>query len=80
MSEVKRGRINLKGTGSKPVKGNISDNQIHLILGIPKQTLRDWCESETYRRDLYWFLKSLNKEELKEFSEKSKVLKKNHKL
>lgn len=61
-----------KGTGSKPSTGNISDNQIHLILGIPKRTLQDWKESETYRTGLYWFLKSMTKQELLDFKEKSK--------
>lgn len=64
---------NLKpGTGSKPVTGNVSDNQIHIILEIPKRTLLDWKESEGYRRGLYWFLKSMTKQELLAFKEKSK--------
>lgn len=61
-----------KGTGSKPIKGNISDNQIRLIIGIPKQTLTDWKNSNNYRKDLYWLLKSMTKKELIAFKEKSK--------
>lgn len=60
-----------KGTGSKPQTGNVSDNQIHIILGIPKQTLTDWKNSNNYRRDLYWFLKSMTKKELLEYKEMS---------
>ena len=64
---------NLKaGTGSKPIQGNISDNQIHIILDIPKQTLTDWKKSSNYRSGLYWFLKSMTKQELQEFKDKSK--------
>ena len=58
--------------GSKPVQGNISDNQLHLILNIPKQTLIDWKKSNSYRKDLYWFLKSMSKEDIEEFKTKSK--------
>ena len=58
--------------GSKPVQGNISDNQLHLILGVPKQTLIDWKKSNSYRKDLYWFLKSMSKEDIEEFKTKSK--------
>lgn len=64
-----------KGKGSKPIKGNISDNQIHLILGIPKQTLTDWRDSSSYRSGLYWLLKSMTKKELLEYKEKSKEFK-----
>lgn len=60
------------GKGSKPIKGNISDNQIHLILGIPKQTLTDWKNSDNYRKDLYWLLKSITKKELHNLKEESK--------
>ena len=60
------------GKGSKPVQGNISDNQLHLILNIPKQTLIDWKKSNSYRKDLYWFLKSMSKEDIEEFKTKSK--------
>lgn len=61
-----------KGTGSKPSTGNISDNQVHLILGIPIKTLSDWKVSDNYRKNLYWFLKSMTKKELLEYKEKSK--------
>ena len=59
-----------KGTGSKPIQGNISNNQIHIILA--KQTLTDWKNSSNYRAGLYWLLKSITKQELLEFKEKSK--------
>lgn len=62
---------NFKGKGSKPITGNISDNQIHLILEIPKTTLRDWKNSDGYRKKLYWLLKSMKKEELVAYKEKS---------
>ena len=58
--------------GSKPIQGNISDNQLHLILNIPKQTLIDWKKSDSYRKDLYWFLKTMTKEEIEEHKTKSK--------
>jgi len=61
-----------KGKGSKPIQGNISDNQLHIILEIPKQTLTDWKKSDSYRNSLYWLLKSITKQELLEFKEKSK--------
>lgn len=61
-----------KAQGSKPVKGNISDNQIHIILKIPKTTLKDWKKSNGYKCGLYWFLKSMTKEELLDMKEKSK--------
>lgn len=61
-----------KGTGSKPIKGNVSDNQIYILLGIPKQTLTDWKNSDSYRKQLYWFLKTMTKQELIEYKEKSK--------
>ena len=61
-----------KGTGSKPIQGNISNNQLHIILEIPKQTLTDWKNSNNYRAGLYWLLKSMTKQELLEFKEKSK--------
>ena len=60
------------GKGSKPIQGNISDNQLHLILGVPKQTLIDWKKSNNYRKDLYWFLKSMTKQEIEEYKIKSK--------
>jgi len=60
------------GEGSKPSTGNISDNQIHLILNIPKRTLTDWKKSNNYRRGLYWLLKSLKKDELLKYQKKSK--------
>jgi len=60
------------GKGSKPVQGNISDNQLHLILNIPKQTLIDWKKSDSYRKELYWFLKSMSKEDIEGFKTKSK--------
>jgi len=62
-----------KSTGSKPIKGNISDNQIHLILNIPKSTLRDWKDSYGYRRNLYWLLKTMSKEQLEQLSSDSRV-------
>jgi hypothetical protein len=61
-----------KGIGSSPVKGNVSDNQIHKILKIPKSTLTDWKNSDTYKKQLYWFLKSMNKVELSQYKEVSK--------
>jgi len=63
-----------KGKGSKPIKGNISDNQLHIILEIPKQTLTDWKESDSYRNSLYWLLKSMTKQELLDYKEKSKKI------
>jgi len=60
------------GKGSSPIKGNISDNQLHLILNIPKQTLSDWKNSNSYRRKLYWLLKSMTKQEVEEYKTKSK--------
>jgi len=60
------------GKGSKPIQGNISDNQLHLILGVPKQTLADWKNSNSYRKNLYWFLKSMSKEEIEDYKTKSK--------
>ena len=64
--------INLKkGTGSKPTKGNISDNQLSLILNIPKSTLRDWKKSNSFRKELYWTLKAIKKEELMNFKKES---------
>lgn len=62
-----------KAQGSKPVQGNISDNQLNIIVGIPKSTLADWKNSYGYRRDLYWILKSLSKKELLELKDKSKI-------
>jgi hypothetical protein len=61
-----------KGKGSRPIKGNVSDNQIHLILDIPKSTLTDWKNSDTYKKQLYWFLKSMTKEELSQYKITSK--------
>jgi len=61
-----------KGTGSKPVKGNISDNQLSLLLNIPKSTLYEWKRSVSFRKKLYWVLKSMTKDELIDFKNKSK--------
>jgi len=67
------GGILKAGSGSKPVQGNISDNKIFEIIGIPKSTLRDWKNSYGYKRDLYWILKSMSKKELLERQEESKI-------
>jgi hypothetical protein len=67
-----RGNIKPLGKGSKPSTGNISDNQIHIILDIPKSTLSDWKNSNSYKAGLYWFLKSMTKQEILDYKEKSK--------
>ncbi len=64
--------IDHKGKGSYKRKGNISDRQIHLIVGVPLSTLTDWKGSDNYRKTLYWTLKSMTKVELLEFKEISK--------
>lgn len=64
-----------KGKGSKPIRGNISDNKLSILLEIPKTTISDWKKTDNYRNRLYWFLKSMTEDEIKEYKEKSKEFK-----
>lgn len=58
--------------GGAPIKGNISDRQISIILEIPPQTLRDWAVAGGYRTTLYWMLKTMKKDELAALKEKAR--------
>ena len=71
-----KGTINAKG--SKKQTGNISDNKLSLLLGIPIGTLRDWKKSDKtkWRYRLYISLKGFREDELKEFLAKGEQLKK----
>jgi len=62
------------GKGSKPSTGNISDAELARVTTIPKQTLITWSktDSSNWRYQHYWFLKSMTKEELLNYKEKSK--------
>jgi len=66
-----------QSTGSKPQTGNISDNQLTVLLDIPQSTLRDWKKADNYKNHLYWFLKSIHKEEILNFIEISQSFKQN---
>ena len=59
--------------GSRKSVGRISDNAIANNLSIPISTLRVWRER---RPELYWFLKSVSKEEMSRYIEISKEISK----
>lgn len=74
MGKENKQKNNFGKVSNKPI-GNVSDNQIHLILDISTRTLFDWRVSgDTFRSGLYWSLKTMTKEELIAFKEKGEEL------
>lgn len=62
------------GEGSSPQTGNLSDNALKLITGIPTRTLTRWKnENElNYKRKLYRLLKVIKPEEYGELNNRLK--------
>lgn len=53
----------------------IKDTEISKMLNIPVQTISDWKKPTSQRKDLYDFLKSFDKEDMKKRVEAIKLLK-----
>lgn len=60
--------------GSKKSQGNVSDNALAKLFGIPVTTVGNWGKSTDWKINFYWFLKYFKKEDLEDILNKSEEL------
>ena len=42
----------------------LTDNEIAKAIGMPLETLKEWSRSESYRKDIYYILRTMSKTEI----------------